>query len=267
VDFNFTQNGINREYTTVFSSNVLSERRFVNDLELTAQEPVSVKVRVEDRYGNMTNPVDLGSLVMLQDEIIPKAKWVLPNTNDSIAGEPQCWAYFNGARLSAAIDGIIDDLAQAVLYTHTGNTRGRTGDPKDGNVPWNIIIDLGDYYELSRILTHQRRQNANPLSRGYYFVGENIGKFNIYYLDEETGAWEFCSQRIIPIPLGLNDLEVIKIALAGDMAYFYPDEPRFTKPARWFRYEALAGFLNNYTNTSDAVSICEITLYGRKANR
>jgi hypothetical protein len=267
VDFNFTQKGVYHEYTAAFSSNVSSERRFINDLELTAQEPVSVKIRVEDKYGNVTKARDLGNLVMLQDEVIPKDKWVLPNANDSIAGEPQCWAAYNGARLSAAIDGVIDDLAEAVLYTHTGNTRGRTGDPKDGNVPWNIIIDLGDYYELSRILTHQRRQNGSPLNRGYYFLGENIGKFKIYYLDEDTGQWEYCSQRIIPIPVGLNDLEIIKIALAGDMAYFYPDEPRFTKPARWFRYEALAGFLNNYTNTNDAVSICEITLYGRKANK
>jgi hypothetical protein len=266
VDFNFTQNGVNRAYTTVFSSNAAIDRRFVNDLELTGQEPVSVKIRVEDIYGNMTEPQDMGSLVMLQDELIPKDNWYLPNANDTIAGEPQCWASFNGARLSAAIDGVTDDLAEAVLYTHTGN-KGRTGNPDDGNVPWNIMIDLGDYYELSRIVTHQRRQNGNPFSRGYYFLGENIGRFNIYYLDEETGEWEYCSQRTIPIPTDLNDIEIIKLALAGDMTYFYPDEPGFTKPTRWFRYEAIAGFLNNYTNTADAVSICEITLYGRKANR
>jgi hypothetical protein len=104
----------------------------------------------------------------------------LPNANDTIAGEPQCWASFNGARLSAAIDGVTDDLSEAVLYTHTGN-KGRTGNTEDGNMPWNIIIDLGDYYELSRIVTHQRRQNGNPFSRGYYFFGENIGRFDIYY--------------------------------------------------------------------------------------
>lgn len=265
VDFSFTQNGNSRSFTTVFSSNVMQERRFINDLTLTDQEPVSVKIRVEDIYGNMTKPVDMGNMVLLQDEVIPKDKWYLPGANDSIAGEPQCWALNNGARLSAVMDGVIDDLAQAVLYTHTGN-KGRTGNTKDGNVPWNIIIDLGDYYELSRVLTHQRRQNASTLSKGLYFGNENVGRFNIYYLDEDTGAWEYCSQRTIPIPAELNDLDIILLALAGDMAYFYPDNPGFTKPARWFRYEAIASFPNNYTSTT-AYSLCEITLYGRKANK
>jgi hypothetical protein len=266
VDFNFTQNGVNREYTIVFSSKALSDRRFVNDLELTAQEPVSVKIRVEDRYGNMTSPLDLGSLVMLRDEVIPKDKWYFPAPNDSIDGEPQCWALQDGARLSCIMDGIIDDLGQAVYYTHTGGNKGRTGNPANGNVPWNLFIDMGDYYELSRILTHQRRNNANVTNKGFYYGNENVGRFNLYYLDEETGKWEYCSQNTIPIPTDLSDLEIIKMALAGDMAYFYPDDPKFTKPARWFRYEALACFLNNYTSTN-ANSLCELTLYGRKANR
>jgi hypothetical protein len=266
VDFNFMQNGVYREYTTVFSSNAAADRRFVNDLELTDQEPVSVKIRVEDIYGNITEPQDMGSLVMLQDELIPKDKWYLPNANDTIAGEPQCWAMFNGARLSAVIDGVTDDLAQAVLYTHTGG-KGRTGNPDDGNVPWNIMIDLGDYYELSRVVSHQRRQSGDPLGRGFYYNtgGENVGRHNIYFLDEETGKWEYCSQYTIPIP-AISDLEMVILALKGDMAYFYPDEPGFTKPTRWFRYEAIAGFGDNYTSTN-ALSLCEITLYGRKANR
>jgi hypothetical protein len=266
VDFNFTQNGTFNEYTSVFSSNAATERRFINDLFLTNKEPVNVKIRIEDKYGNMTAPIDKGSIVLLQDEVIPKNKWYLPAANDSVAGEPQCFTA-SGARLSSMMDGIIDDLAQASLYTHTGNV-GRTGNAKDGNVPWNIIIDLGDYYELSRILTHQRHQNSNPLNRGLYFDRENVGRFNIHYLDEDTNTWVFCSQRTVPnaLQMGLNDLEIIKMALVGDMAYFYPDEPKFTKPARWFRYEAIAGFANNYTATN-ALSICEITLYGRKANR
>jgi hypothetical protein len=265
VDFKFMQNGVSREYTRVFSSNLSQDRRFINDLNLTDKEPVNVQIRVEDIYGNMTNPLNIGNIVLLQDEVISKEKWSLPNANDSIAGEPQCWALMNGARLGAAIDGMTDDLGQAVLYTHTGG-RGRTGNSADGNVPWNIIIDLGDYYELSRILTHQRRQNVDPLNKGLYFGSENVGRFNIHYLDEETGTWEYCSQRTIPMPVGLNDLEIIMMALAGDMTYFYPDEPKFTKPARWFRYEALASFGNNYTSTV-AYSVCEITLYGKKANR
>jgi hypothetical protein len=199
---------------------------------------------------------------MLQDEVIPKDKWYLPYTNDSIAGVPQ---FFTSTPSKCIMDGIIDDLAQSMLFTWTG-TMGRTGDPKDGNVPWNIMIDLGDYYELSRILTHQRHQNASPLNKGLYYGNENVGRFNLYYLDEDTGEWEYCSQSTIPIPTDINDLEIIKMALAGDMAYFYPDDPKFTKPARWFRYEALASFGNNYTATT-ALSLCEITLYGRKVNK
>ncbi|MDR3245087.1 MAG: DUF4959 domain-containing protein [Prevotellaceae bacterium] len=259
VDFNFTQNGVFREYTTVFSSNALTERRFINDLALTAQEPVSVKVRVEDIYDNMTAPINMGSVVVLQDEVIPKDKWLLPNTGDSVGGQPQ---FFSATPKTAAIDGIIDDLAQGLLYTHT-NSRGRTGNTADGNVPWNILIDLGDYYELSRVLVHQRRQNSSPLNIGLYFGSENVGRYNIHYLDKDTGEWVYCSQRTVPIPTGVSDLEKIMIALAGDMAYFYPDDPKFTKPARWFRYEAIAGFGSNYTATN-ALSLCEITLYGKK---
>src|SRR5690606_15154489 len=57
VDFSFTQNGQTREFTTVFSSNLAEDRRFINDLFLSPQEKVDVKVRVEDIYGNTTEPI------------------------------------------------------------------------------------------------------------------------------------------------------------------------------------------------------------------
>jgi hypothetical protein len=262
VDFNFTQNGVYREYTTVFSSNAVKERRFINDLTLTAQEPVNVKVRVEDIYGNMTKPVDMGNLVLLQDEIIPKDKWYLPYSNDSIAGEPQ---FFSTTPMKSVIDGITDDRGEGSLYTYT-KSMGRTGDPKDGNVPWNIIIDLGDYYELSRIVTHQTHGVNDPYNKGLYYGNMNVGRYNLHYLDEETGQWEYCSQHIIPIPDAVSDMEIVMLAIGGDMAYFYPDNPKFTKPARWVRYEALANFANNYTSTN-VICLTEISYYGRKVNR
>jgi hypothetical protein len=86
----------------------------------------------------------------------------------------------------------------------------------------------------------------------------------MYILDEETGEWEYISQHKISIPVGLSDLEYYKLGHAGDMAYMYPEEPEFTKPARWFRYEAIAGFLENYTKTNNISGLSEITLYGRK---
>jgi hypothetical protein len=48
------------------------------------------------------------------------------------------------------------------------------------------------------------------------------------------------------------------------MAYFYPDDPQYTQPIRWFRYEGLHCFDDNYSSTS-ANCMSELTLYGKKA--
>jgi hypothetical protein len=263
VDFSFTQNGNHRDMIMAFSSNLPDERKFVNDLVLGADEPISVKVRVEDIYGNITEPVDFGQITLHQDEQIPKENWILPLTNDSIAGVPMCFGSGFDGRLYRVIDGAID-LYESSNYMHTASI-GRTGLNKDGAVPWNLIIDLGDYYELSRIVTHQRHSGgANGLSRGQYYQGENVGIYNMYILDEELNEWVFISQHQIPVPVGLNDLEFVKLGDAGDMAYMYPDDPQYTRPARWFRYEALWAFVSNYTSTN-CNCLSEVTLFGRKA--
>ncbi|MDR1887758.1 MAG: DUF4959 domain-containing protein [Prevotellaceae bacterium] len=275
VDFEFTQNGTHRELISVFSSNLLTERKFINDLTLSSDEPVTVKIRVEDIYGNMTAPVDFGQLYLHQDTQIPKESWVLPKTNDSIAGVPMCYGNGFDGRSYRVIDGEID-MAESSNYMHTGGI-GRTGsaattgsntvENPGPNLPWNLIVDLGDYYELSRIVTHQRHSGgANSLGRGQYYQDENVGIYNMYILDEELNEWIFLTEVKIPIPTGLNDLEIVKLGDAGDMAYMYPDDPRFTQPARWFRYEAIRGFASNYTSTNTNC-LSEITLFGRKANR
>jgi hypothetical protein len=71
------------------------------------------------------------------------------------------------------------------------------------------------------------------------------------------------SQHQIPVPVGLSNTELVKVGHAGDEALMYPDNPHYTRPARWFRYEALYSFLNNYTNTGANV-LSELTLYGKK---
>jgi hypothetical protein len=70
-------------------------------------------------------------------------------------------------------------------------------------------------------------------------------------------------------------MEIKQAAIAGDMAYLYPDNPKFTTPTRWFRYEAIAAFHDSpsgqyviarpplYTGTA-AQQLSEITLYAKK---
>ncbi len=265
VDFSYTQNGTPYEFSQVFSSNLETDRRFIEDLYLTPQDPVNVRVRVEDIYGNITAPVDYGQISLLEDIKIPKADWKLPNPNDSIADVPMCFGNGFEGRLSYVIDDLID-RGDNLNFMHT-NSRGRTGHAANGNMPWNFIIDLGDYYELSRIITHQRHSGglAN-ISQGQYYKYENVGIYRIYILDESTDTWEQITEHKIPVPIGLSEIEIVKLGEAGDMAYMYPNDPQYTKPARWFRYEAYKCFDGNYT-MDNALCLSEITLYGRKSTK
>ena len=266
VDFSYTRNGTPFSFTSVFSSNLETDRRFINDLILSQNEPVSVKVRVQDIYGNVSEDMNLGNFVLLEDMKIPKDKWVLPNANDSIGGVPMVFGNGYEGRNYKVIDEIID-RGDNLNFLHT-NSRGRTGRQADGNMPWNVIIDLGDYYELSRIITHQRHSGglAN-VDRGQYYQYENVGIFRLYVWDEETQSWgQAINEHKILQPTGLSGIEFVRLGEAGDMAYFYPNEPMYTKPTRWFRYEAYKGFGGNYT-LDDANCLSEITLYGRKASK
>lgn len=264
VDFTFNQNGQTRSLTSVFSSNLEKDRRFINDLVLPPSEKVDVKIRVEDIYGNITEPISKGQISLYEDIKVPKQSWVLPNPNDSVGGVPMVFGNGLEGRNRYVIDDIID-RGDNLNFMHTSG-RGKTGRSSDGNMPWNFIIDLGDYYELSRIVTVQRHSGglAN-ISRGQYYRNENVGMYNMYIWNDSTNSWEFVSQNKIEVPLGLSELEFVKKGEAGDMAYMYPDEPAYTKKTRWFRYEAVKSFNGNYT-LEDANCLSEITLYGRKSN-
>ncbi|WP_157557923.1 DUF4959 domain-containing protein [Niabella aurantiaca] len=263
VEYEFPQGGTNRKLTTVFSSNLPADRKFVNDLFLGPNEKVNVKVKVEDIYGNMTEFMDKGTLSLLEDMKIPKQSWTIPNPNDSIGGVPMMFGNGLEGRSLKVIDDIID-RGDNLNFLHT-QSRGRTGKSSDGNMPWNFIIDLGGYYQISRIITTQRHSGglAN-VSRGQYYRTENVGIYRTYIWDDATSKWDTVMQYTIPVPAGLTELEFVKKGEAGDMAYMYPDNPQYTKPTRKFRFEAVKGFSGNYT-LDDANCLSEITLYGKKA--
>lgn len=271
VSFKYTQNGKLNDYMSVFSSNVLKERKFIEDLFLKPDEPVEVSIRVEDQYGNSTANIPYGKINLLEDEELDKKSWVIPNANDSTVtvrgmkintGVPAMFGDNLEGRMSKLIDGIID-RGDNLNFFHTGG-RGRTGFSRDGNMPWNIIIDLGGYYQLSRVITVQRHSGglAN-IARGQYYKAENCGEFRLWYFNEVTNAWDSVSTQRTPIPQGVSDLQFVKLGEAGDMAYFYPDDPQYTPPTRWFRYEALHCFDDNYSSTG-ANCMSELTLYGKK---
>jgi hypothetical protein len=252
VDFDFMQNGQRRNLTSVFSSNNISEHRFISNLN--PEEPVNVRIQVGDLYGNRSNTIDMGKMELLSDSRIPKDKWSLPASNDSIAGIPQCYGSSGEARLRYVIDDIVD-MGSSLNYMKT-----------EGGAPWNLIIDLGDYYQLSRIVTHQRHGTGEleltANTRGNYYKGNNVGKYNMYILNEETNMWEYLSEHKIPIPPVDTELDFFRLGQAGDMAYMYPDYPDYTPPTRYFRYEALGGFDDNYSSPV-CNDLSEVTLYGR----
>jgi hypothetical protein len=263
--FNYTHQGEYKEYTLIYTSNLLMERWFIRDLDLTSEEPVSLKVQIEDTYGNITDYIDQGTFALLEDEVIPKDKWTMPENNDyvhdSIGGVPMGFIEAVEARPYFIYDGIID--VGQYHYIHTLG-RGRTGQSIHGNI-WNLMINLGDEYELSRIVTHQRTSGGSGI-RGNFYRSENVGRYAMYIWDGapdgSEGVWDFICEHKIPIP-SVSDIEIRQLGLAGDMAYFYPEDPQYTKPTRWFRYEALASFDSNYTGQNHNC-LSEITLYAKK---
>lgn len=263
IHYKYSKEGTDYNFTSVFSSNLEEDRRFIENLFLKPEEQIEVEIQVEDTYGNITERIPKGKLSLYEDIEIPKNKWTLPAAATLIGGVPMCFGDGYEGRTAKVIDGIID-RGDNLNFMHT-HGRGHTGSSSDGNMPWNVMIDLGDHYELSRIITVQRHSGglAN-ISRGQYYQSENVGIYNMYIWDDDTEEWIFVSTHKIPVPVGLSEIEFVKKGEAGDMAYMYPEEPQYTKPTRWFRYEATKSFNGNYT-LEDANCLSEITLYGRKA--
>jgi len=266
VNFSYTMNGKNENKEFIYTSLDTTGREFVRNLNLGPQDKIDITVRVTDTYGNSTGDMNKGPIYLMTDELISKAGWSIPETNDSIGGIPMCYGNEKEGRIRYIFDDVIDAYSLA-NYMHTGS-KGRNG--LGANVPWNYLIDLGGYYELSRIITHQRHGTAGdlaPMARGQYYGSENVGKFAVYYLAETTDSvyWVKMSEHKIPVPVA-NDMDLFRAGQAGDMFYMFPDDPQFSPRTRWFRYEALNSFTDNYTGTG-CNCLSEITLYGKKSNQ
>jgi hypothetical protein len=268
ADFSYTQYGKTNEIKLIYTSNVLEERWMIRDLEPDSltNEPVTVdlKIRVEDYYGNITDYIEMEPITMLVDEKIPKDKWLLPEVATYMDGVPMGYLSFGEGRASSVIDDIIDD-GKNMNYGHTGH-RGQFGGTTSPNAPWNVLIDLGDEYELSRIITHQRYSEGETTSiRGQYYGGENVGTYKMYIWNEASERWDSIRRHMIPRVEGLSDMVYRQQGMAGDMAYMYPDDPQFTPATRWFRYEALWAFgWMSVSEFAQVNCISEITLYGRR---
>jgi hypothetical protein len=262
ISINYSYSG--QEKVVIYTSTDTVERKFIRLENIPETTPISIKVKVEDRYGNISN-ITPEAIHLIKDEKIPKDKWIIPLTNDSIGGVPQgYWDGWEGRMIYIA-----DDIIDNGLNWNWGSTstKGHTGNVKDGNLPANFIIDLGEEWEISRVITHQRdlawQSPSIPTGRGWFYGNENIGIYSMYTWDNTNLCWDsICTHKIV-FPSDLPGQQYRVMSKAGDMAYLYPDNPQFSAPTRWFRYEARSGFNNDYT-AQGSMGLSEITLYGRK---
>jgi hypothetical protein len=240
VDITYTQNGELKHSTTV-NNTINTGSMTIDSLKLYNQEPVAVNVTIKDKYGNVAQSKDT-TIVLLVDEQLPKSGWTLPAPRTVIGGIMQSEGDNNGANMMNVIDGLTEaDRDYNFYYTAWAN-------------PWNIIIDLGKEYQLSRILTHQRYSYFDESIQGAFYRWLNVMAYNMYIWDKANQSWEFVSRHDIPYPVVTEERDYVALGFAGDKAFLYPEEPNFSKPTRYFRYEALRGSC-----------ITEITLFG-KAN-
>jgi hypothetical protein len=272
VEYEFTQNGEKRELLTVFSSRDSTGFAIVDGMTLNENDQVKVKVSAGDRFDNRTAAVDKGSFKLLYDEEINhfdengKNLWSYPPQNQQPpfgGGVVQVFGNDASGRTEYFIDGIIDKVTEDYNYLEAGWFDPYTGEAYSGTRrPWNFLIDLGDYYELSRVIVHPRHGGAGVGERGDYFRN-GVGIFACYIWDEETEEWEQTGVYKVLMPDGtLSELQWYRLGIAGHMHYLYPQDPKFTKPARWFRFECLNNFGNNYTDGAPSCA-SEIRLFSK----
>jgi hypothetical protein len=264
IEYSFDMNNTSRTLTKVFTSSTRDNRYYISDLAIPKDAPIKVKYRIGDDYENYTEYSEDTTLYVLKDMEVPKLDpdrtpyWSLPpaGTIPFEAYGDRISQVFGGTadgKMAKVIDGLID-MNESLNYMMAGESH-----------PWSMIIDLGQEYELSRIITHQRHTapetDFSEVGRGGYYRQGNIGQYRMYRWDNETKKWVLISYHKIEMPQGtLSELEWNRLGRAGDLAYMYPDDPGFTPPTRWFRYEALSGFTDNYAAGSGG-SLSEITLY------
>jgi hypothetical protein len=270
AEYEFTQEGKKRELLTIFSSRDEQGFAIVSDLVLNEGDQVKVKVSAGDNFNNRTEALDKGSHKLLYDEEINhfdengKNLWSYPVPKEEPpfgGGVVQAWGDEADGRTEFFIDGIIDEGIS--MYNYTSISKDANGYPEV--YYWDFMIDLGDYYELSRVIIHPRHNTGGVEigKRGNYFTDKDVGIFATYYWDEEEEDWVQTGIYKNSMPEGnLSDLQWYRLGRAGYMHYLYPLDPKFTKPVRWFRFECRNSFGSNYTaNPPDCVS--EIRLFSK----
>ncbi|GHV65971.1 hypothetical protein FACS1894199_08210 [Bacteroidia bacterium] len=288
VDLSYSLNGTPRSVRQAISSRKRVDRQFIKDLDIPATEPVKVQVTVADAYGNESKAYDMGTLNVMRDEMLDKKLWTLPIPGTEIGVDTLGRAVYmsNGSigmgKNESMIDGIIENdgvnivinlaefvavwnvekVVDGVLTTIDVNNR-------PPNNAFNVLIDLGAYYEISRITTHQKWTYAfpwecKPDNHGWFYEYSNVQIYRIYWLDgdKDTGVWRFINEVFIDKPTGMSELEMMLQGIKGDEAFMYPDDPKYTPRTRYFRYEAIERFRRDYASPG---LLSEITLFGRKA--
>jgi hypothetical protein len=253
VNFKYSDSRGNNDINIVFSSKELKDRKWIKSLRIDPSIDIYVTLKVEDQYGNITDEIPWGNINLMRDFQLDKSKFFIPNANDSTvvtrsgrvnSGVPAMYGENVEGRMAKLIDGSIDRW-ENLNFFHTGG-RGRTGTTIQGrqdNNDWNIIIDLGGYYRLSRIVVNQRHSgNRENTNRGQFYQDENSGQFRLYVFNEAIMRWDTITHQMFEVPPAVNDLDWVKYGEAGDEALFYPNDPKYTVPVRWFRYETVANY-------------------------
>jgi hypothetical protein len=287
VNLSYKLNGTSMSIRRAISSRKIFDRQSLDGLNLPETEPITVSFSVGDAYGNESQTKDIGQMYVMRDEFISKKGWVLPEPGTPIGKDKETGApvyQSNGTnyegRMEKIMDGVIenDGVNLTINMVNYNAAYWATVDGVRINVNqnplWNLIIDLGDYYELSRIVTHQRwSYQAIQYMRfdevGVLYGNWNVGIYEVFYLNETTNEWELINQTKIPLPpASYSALEIVFANARGDEAFMYPSDPKFTPKTRYFRYRPIAGFINNYApGVLDAANaLSELTLYGKKAN-
>ena len=247
VELIYTKDGVLSRYPSVtFNAQQMEnpepEIKTIGGLEVNENDPVLVNVTVSDKYDNVCHAMDT-TINLLIDGVLDKQEWKLPPPGTAMGNVTQV----NAQRMEEVMDGIIDTEIENFLITYQPN-------------PWNLLIDLGEEYELSRVVTHQRWSGYSGTTfgvldyRGNLYRGDNVLTYRLYSWNETAQTWGWLSDFNIFTPVVTIDSEYTKLGEAGDMSFIFPIVPQFSKPTRWLRFEAVNG---KY--------ISEITLHGRKA--
>jgi len=207
-----------------------TERVTIDSLKLSASEAVKIKTFVTDMYGN-TEAAREETFNLLVDRRLDKTGWSLPPAGTVIGGVTQA----NGSAGAAKMEYLIDELTEAA----------EPGNYYQSSIaaPWNVIIDLGQPVELSRIVTYQRYTYTDDSERGAYYRGDNVLRYNTYIFDEATQQWlkTATANHEIAVPTVKAEAEYKLLGDAGDEKYLYPLVPQFSAPTRYLRLEALNG--------------------------